>query len=341
MASIGAHLRELRTRRGVSLDELARTTRVASRYLEALERDAFNDLPAPVFIRGFIRAYCQALGESPNEALACYDGQDGRIPSTLAQPAPPPRASGGESRPRGAIVVSFVLLVILGMALFTVALVIRPGDRAERSVEARPPTPAIPGNDAARSGPVAPPPPSPAPPAAPGPSAAPAPSSTTAPPAVAPAPVTVRSPAAARPATPTNPPGPPPVAARPAVPAVAPAPPPDATSAPSAARTTTPAAPAATPVPSIDVALGSVSAPYRLVARTSEPTWIRVRTEDGRTSEETVPAGEIREWVSDRPFVLTVGNAGGVSLELNGRTLPPLGPRGVVVPRLVVPPDAR
>jgi hypothetical protein len=84
---------------------------------------------------------------------------------------------------------------------------------------------------------------------------------------------------------------------------------------------------------------GDVTSPYRLIARTHETTWIRVRTEDGRTSEETVPAGEVREWVSDRPFVLTVGNAGGVSLELNGRVLPPLGARGAVIQRLVIPPD--
>jgi hypothetical protein len=84
-----------------------------------------------------------------------------------------------------------------------------------------------------------------------------------------------------------------------------------------------------------------VSGPYRLVARISEPTWMRVRTDDGRTSEETLGAGEVREWVSDRPFVVTIGNAGGVALELNGRSLPSLGARGVVVPRLVLPPEAR
>jgi cytoskeleton protein RodZ len=294
MASIGAFLRELRTRRGVSLDELARTTRVATRYLDALERDAFNELPAPVFIRGFIRAYCQALGESPNEALACYDGHDGQTPpAPLIQPAASPREGSGESRSRSTIVVSFILLVVLGMALFTVALVIRPGDRAERSVQALP--------DADAPAPTAPP---------------------TPPDAPVPSPI-FPAPAAA------------PAAVRPAVPAVVSAPQPDA----AASRPTTPVAPA--PAASLDLAPGSVIAPYRLVARTSEPTWIRVRTEDGRTSEETVPAGEIREWVSDRPFVLTVGNAGGVSFELNGRTLPPLGGRGVVVPRLVVPPAAR
>jgi hypothetical protein len=65
---------------------------------------------------------------------------------------------------------------------------------------------------------------------------------------------------------------------------------------------------------------------------------MRVRTEDGRGTEETVPAGEVREWVSNRPFTVTLGNAAGVSLELNGRKLPALGGRGVVITRLVLPP---
>jgi hypothetical protein len=96
----------------------------------------------------------------------------------------------------------------------------------------------------------------------------------------------------------------------------------------------------AVPPPNLD-ALAGVSSPYRLVARTNEATWIRVRTDDGRNSEESIPAGEVREWVSNRPFILTVGNASGVSFELNGRTVPPLGARGAVIPRLVLPPEAR
>jgi hypothetical protein len=63
-----------------------------------------------------------------------------------------------------------------------------------------------------------------------------------------------------------------------------------------------------------------------------------VRTEDGRLIEETIPAGQSREWVSNGPFTLTIGNAGGVSLELNGRSLPPLGGRGAVISRIVLPP---
>jgi len=93
------------------------------------------------------------------------------------------------------------------------------------------------------------------------------------------------------------------------------------------------------PVPPSPSTAQSIVSPYRLVARTTETTWIRVRTEDGRTSEETIPANEIREWVSNGPFVITIGNAGGVSLELNGRSIPRLGASGAVITRLVLPSD--
>jgi cytoskeleton protein RodZ len=320
MTSVGEFLRELRTRRGVSLDEIARKTRVAQRYLEALEADAFEDLPAPVFIRGFIRAYCQALGESPHEALSYYDARDGRVPQLPARPAPLPRAGSTEPRTRGAIVVSFVLLVVLGMALFTVAFVIRPGDRGERSTTEMAPPPPPTQPPASESTPAAPP-------TATAPAAAPAP--TPAPPAAAP-------PTAVRPPVPVTPPA---VAAPPA-PAVAR---PPAAPAQPAETPRPPAAGASTPmaVLGLETLAGSVSSPYRLIARISEPTWLRVRTDDGRTSEETLAAGEVREWVSDRPFVLTIGNAGGVALELNGRALPSLGARGAVIPRLVLPPEPR
>src|SRR3989454_1123647 len=72
MPSVGSYLRGLRQRRGVSLDEISRSTRIPQRYLEALEGDDFAPLPAPPFTRGFIRAYCQALHEPPDQALPFY-----------------------------------------------------------------------------------------------------------------------------------------------------------------------------------------------------------------------------------------------------------------------------
>src|SRR6185369_11759867 len=79
MPSVGFCLHEMRLKHGFSLAEIARATRVTSRYLVALESDQFSELPPPVFTRGFIRAYCTALGESPESVLALYDQQSGAV----------------------------------------------------------------------------------------------------------------------------------------------------------------------------------------------------------------------------------------------------------------------
>jgi len=115
---------------------MSRATRVAPRYLECLESDRFSALPAPVFTRGFIRAYCQAVGEPPDEALARYESRDGAPPPPRPTPAAglPPAPAESMGRSRSAVLVSFVLLVILGMALFAVALMTQPAreERADR-----------------------------------------------------------------------------------------------------------------------------------------------------------------------------------------------------------------
>src|SRR5438046_1497698 len=163
MSSVGSHLRELRERRGVSLDEISRSTRVLSPQLQALEADNFAALPAPAFVRGFIRAYCQALGEHPDAALALYEASrpPGRPEGVGPRVAQGSDAALGESRTRaeqgtpqeargrGAVFVSFVLLVVLGVALFAVTLALQPA--GARRVEPRTPPPTIPAAGPERS----------------------------------------------------------------------------------------------------------------------------------------------------------------------------------------------
>jgi cytoskeleton protein RodZ len=310
MPAVGAYLRGLRERQGVSIDEIARSTRVLHHYLEALESDDLASLPAPVFAKGFIRAYCQALGVSADEAIALYDQRAGhvreRVTIAPAPPPPPPpsllppptpvhqaqvaAADRRGSRSWGAVLISFVLLVVMGAALFAVTMALQSG-RDE-------------GDGAAATQVAATPAPEPAPTPAPEPA--------------------------------TSEPAPAPVAAPPPKPQP-PAAPPGVSSTASAAAVARPAPASVEPAPAS--ASGPIVSPYRLVARTTETTWIRVRTEDGRTTEETIPPNEVREWVSNGPFVLTIGNAGGVSLELNGRPVPRLGASGAVISRLVLPPD--
>lgn len=57
----GRFLRGVRELRGLSLDELARQTRISARYLEALEENGYDRLPAGTFVRGYVKTLARLL----------------------------------------------------------------------------------------------------------------------------------------------------------------------------------------------------------------------------------------------------------------------------------------
>ncbi|HUQ07671.1 MAG TPA: helix-turn-helix transcriptional regulator [Kofleriaceae bacterium] len=61
-----------RMARGLTREHVARVTRIQLRTLERLEEGRFDELPADVFVRGFIRNYARCVGLSVDEALSRY-----------------------------------------------------------------------------------------------------------------------------------------------------------------------------------------------------------------------------------------------------------------------------
>lgn len=57
----GNFLRKIREYKEVTLDNLADTTKINRSYLEAVEKNDFTSLPAPVFVRGFLAQMCRLL----------------------------------------------------------------------------------------------------------------------------------------------------------------------------------------------------------------------------------------------------------------------------------------
>ncbi len=98
---LGQALREARLTRGLTLEDAQRATRIARRYLEALEQEAFDVLPAPVFARGFLRSYAQYLGLDPTTLIAGFPGEP-RPPESLpaATMQPDPVITDPRRRPR-------------------------------------------------------------------------------------------------------------------------------------------------------------------------------------------------------------------------------------------------
>jgi len=122
-----------------------------------------------------------------------------------------------------------------------------------------------------------------------------------------------------------------------------------------------PAQPAARPVSAEqDVVVGPPSPPptapqaqAAAVADTGEPaagahelrvsaaqeTWFSLGIDDEPKRNIILQPGETRSWTAARGFVLTVGNAGGITVAVDGRELPPLGRAGQVVRNLRLPPE--
>lgn len=92
---LGEWLRTARQGKGLTFTEIERTTRINRHYLEALETEHFDVLPAPVYARGFLRSYARALGLDPEEAIALLPADLPRPPGL--DPLPGLRRAGTDA----------------------------------------------------------------------------------------------------------------------------------------------------------------------------------------------------------------------------------------------------
>lgn len=86
MGELGTLLVRAREARGLTLEDAERDTRISRRYLQALEAEQFDVIPAPVYARGFLRSYSQYLGLDPQEALDMFPRDDDYEPPQSATP---------------------------------------------------------------------------------------------------------------------------------------------------------------------------------------------------------------------------------------------------------------
>ena len=68
----GRSLREARERRGLSLRQIANSTKIAMSVLEALERNDLSRLPGGIFSRAFVRAYAVEVGLDPEATMQTF-----------------------------------------------------------------------------------------------------------------------------------------------------------------------------------------------------------------------------------------------------------------------------
>ena len=105
--NVGAALKAVRLFKGLSLEELAESTRVRAAYLSAIENFRLDQLPSRPFTVGYVRAYAHALGLDGEAAVERFRADDPLLNEGLAAPI----GVDNSDRRIGAIVVGAIILV--------------------------------------------------------------------------------------------------------------------------------------------------------------------------------------------------------------------------------------
>lgn len=117
-----------RERKGVDLYRAERDTKIRARYLGALERGDYKDLPGAVYTKGFLRNYALYLGLDPDEVLDQWrrergDGKEG--PPTIVAPRPIAAPRKGLTFSPSLIVFALLTVIIVAFGVYLGVQVLR------------------------------------------------------------------------------------------------------------------------------------------------------------------------------------------------------------------------
>src|SRR5687768_4568548 len=116
--SLPERLYAARERKGVDLYRAERDTKIRARYLGALERGDYKELPGAVYTKGFLRNYALYLGLDPEDVLAQWRQERGEVRE--AEPIVVPRVIQAPRQPLvfspGIVVAALLTLVVIAFA---------------------------------------------------------------------------------------------------------------------------------------------------------------------------------------------------------------------------------
>jgi len=126
--ALGERLLAARERKGVDLYRAERDTKIRVRYLAALERGDYNELPGTVYTKGFLRNYALYLGLNPDDVLEQYRQEYGNA-RTATPVAIVPRALEAPARgltfSRGIVVAAVLSLVVVAFMVYVAFQLLR------------------------------------------------------------------------------------------------------------------------------------------------------------------------------------------------------------------------
>jgi len=160
MKELGELLRSEREKKGLSLDEVHESTKISKSALRSLESGLAEDLPHPVYTKGFIKNYAELLGLDGDELAAEFTrniSREGRY-EEMEEAHEAVMAAESDSKPgRGTVlslVATLILLAVLGWLVYD--LFLKPPADVETSTSKQPAAAANATPEASGSGEEAP-----------------------------------------------------------------------------------------------------------------------------------------------------------------------------------------
>lgn len=119
---LGEVLRAAREAKGVDLSRVERDTKIRERYLSALERGEYRELPGSVYTKGFLRNYGAYLGLDPEYLIDLYRLETTAAADRPSAPTPPRPLAGRRSRAfvvtPGAVVAGILTILVGGFIAY-------------------------------------------------------------------------------------------------------------------------------------------------------------------------------------------------------------------------------
>ncbi len=301
MESVGEFFRQVRETKGLALEDVAAKTRIHPEFLRALEEGNYAKLPEEVFAKGFVRSYARSLGLDEDDAMRRFGESAGTFYHKQTELDALRVREAADERQRQAnrkvLFIAIGMAVAVFMALFNRQQSSAPVPRQAAEVEPASGRPTTTERGAADL------------------AGARKPVGELTVGRAADTSIQAALPPVEKPGSEVVPTAPPPLDVVPA-----------------------PAAPmAGDPLAALPIEPGSVHGGALLLdLEALELSWVVVQVDDASPHEALMRPGDRIRWKASERFTLTLGNAGGVRVELNGKPQGPFGPRGKVVRDIVI-----
>jgi cytoskeleton protein RodZ len=112
---VGERLRAAREAQGLTLDEIASSTRIPKRHLQTIEQGRYDGLPAPTYSTGFIKSWARQLGLDGRELAEEFRSELGVLSTERTQPLPYEPADPRRTPPAGLALLALLVAVVVAL----------------------------------------------------------------------------------------------------------------------------------------------------------------------------------------------------------------------------------